>query len=268
MNTAARAEDKATLETVIEVQRLTDTLLIFKTTRPQGYAFTPGQYARLGLEANGNMVWRAYSHTAAPADDFLEFYSVLVPDGLFTTVLKDIRPGDKIWVERALYGFMTISRFEDGEDLWMLSTGTGLGPFVSMLRDPAVWQKFRRLIVVHGVRHADEFSYQEEMLALGRNPPGHPTAPAQLQLIQSVTRDPSAAAGGSEVTRLQGRITTLLENGTLEQAAGLRITPEASRIMLCGNPQMIEDMRKLLHARGLRPCRRVLPGQFVTENYW
>src|SRR3569623_1773893 len=251
MNTAARAEDKATLETVIDVKRLTDTLLIFKTTRPQGYAFTPGQYARLGLEANGNMVWRAYSLTSAPTDDILEYYSVLVPDGLFTTVLKDIRPGDKMWVERNLYGFMTISRFEDGEDLWMLSTGTGLGPFVSILRDPAVWNKFRRLIVVHGVRHASELNFQEEMLALGRHPPGNPSAPAQLQLIQSVTRDSSETTGGNEVTRLLGRITT-----------------EGSRIMLCGNPQMIEDMRKLLHARGLRPCRRVLPGQFVSENYW
>jgi len=268
MNTAARAEDKATLETVIDVKRLTDTLLIFKTTRPQGYAFTPGQYARLGLEANGNMVWRAYSLTSAPTDDFLEFYSVLVPDGLFTTVLKNIRPGDKMWVERNLYGFMTISRFEDGEDLWMLSTGTGLGPFVSILRDTPVWNKFRRLIVVHGVRHVDELTYQEEMLALGRNPPSNPAAPAQLQMIQSVTRDPSAAAGGTEVTRLQGRITTLFESGALEQAAGLPVSIETSRIMLCGNPQMIEDMRKLLHARGLRPCRRVLPGQFVTENYW
>src|SRR3569833_1933591 len=106
------------------------------------------------------------------------------------------------------------------------------------------------------------------MLALGRNPPSTPAAPAIVQMIQSVSREPSSAAGGSDVTRLHGRITTLFESGALEQAAGLPVSIETSRIMLCGNPQMIEDMRKLLHARGLRPCRRVLPGQFVTENYW
>src|SRR3569832_1184377 len=157
----------------------------------------PASMRGSGWKRTATWVWRAYSLTSAPTDDFLEFYSVLVPDGLFTTVLKNIRPGDKMWVERNLYGFMTISCFEDGEDLWMLSTGTGLGPFVSILRDTPVWNKFRRLIVVHGVRHVDELTYQEEMLALGRNPPSNPAAPAQLQIIQSVTRYPSAAAGGT-----------------------------------------------------------------------
>lgn len=268
MNIAAPAENKATLETVIEVKRPTANLMIFKTTRPKNYAFTPGQYSRLGLNVDGSMVWRAYSVTSSPADDFLEYYGVIVPGGLFTTALNNIRPGDAIWIDRQWFGFMTMSRFEDGQDLWMLSTGTGLGPFVSILRDPQAWARFRRLIVVHGVRHAEELTYAEEMLALGRNPPGNPATPARLQLIQSVTRDHSSPTNDAAVPRLQGRITSLLEKGELEKAAGTSITVEASRIMMCGNPDMIEDMRKILHARGLRPCRRVLPGQFVTENYW
>jgi len=265
LNAPARAEDKATLETVTQVHRWTDSLFSIETTRPQGYDFVPGQYSRLGLESGtgGNIIWRAFSVVSAPGDDYLEYYGVLVPGGLFTTMLKDIHAGDAMWIEKQRYGFMTIDRFTDGEHLWMLSTGTGLGPFVSILRDPEVWRKFRELVVVHCARHAAELSYGEELQALAAHPPGG--GPARLQLIQSVTRDPE---GAGEAGILRGRITTLLENGELERQAGLALTPESSRIMLCGNPQMIDEVRKMLHQRGMRPVRRTLPGQFVTENYW
>jgi ferredoxin--NADP+ reductase len=269
MDTDTVASDKATLETVIEVQRWTDALFSFKTTRPKEFRFAPGQYARLGLPAANSDTWRAYSITSAPDDDFLEYYGVLVPGGRFTTMLGDLKPGDTIWTEKEVYGFMIPDRFSDGEDLWMLATGTGIGPFISILRDPKVWQKFRRLILVHGVRKADELSYRDELLALQKDPPRHEgaAATAQLQIISTTTRD--AANDTAELSEpLHGRITTLLENGQLEQAAGMPITVESSRIMLCGNPAMIEDTRRLLHQRGMRPCRRVLPGQFVTENYW
>jgi ferredoxin--NADP+ reductase len=157
---------------------------------------------------------------------------------------------------------MTADRFTDGDELWMLATGTGIGPYISMLRDPAVWQRFSRLVLVHGVRHAEELSYADELRAMRDAPP--PGAKAKLTLLQAVSREEPAA----DSHMLHGRITTLLEHGALERAAGIALTLEHSRVMLCGNPDMIEDMRTLLHARGMRPCRRMKPGHFVTENYW
>lgn len=253
--------DKATLETVTQVIRWTDRLLSFSTTRPPEYRFVPGQYARLGLQVENDTIWRPYSLTSAPHEDRMEYYSIVVPGGAFTTILKDVKVGAPIWVEKTTYGFMTADRFADGDDLWMLATGTGLGPFISILRDPAVWTRFRNLVLVHCVRHAEEFAYRDELLALQNTPP-LPGAMAKLHIVQSATREPEHPA------HLNQRITSLLESGELEKKTGLAITPEASRIMLCGNPEMIDDTRKILHARGLRPCRRVLPGQFVTENYW
>jgi ferredoxin--NADP+ reductase len=255
---------KATAETVLDVRWWTDRLLTFTTTRAPGYSFTAGQYARLGLRDEHGMVWRAYSMTSAPSSDSLEFYGILVPGGLFTTRLQQIKPGERLYVERQSYGFMTPDRFGDGRDLWMLGTGTGIGPYISMLRDPWVWTHFSNLILVHGVRHAEEFAYIGELDALAAGPPATDGVRARLQIVRATTRDPDAARGDV----LRGRITALLEDGTLERQTGLAVTPEHARVMMCGNPEMIEDMRKLLHKRDMRPCRRLAPGQFVTENYW
>lgn len=267
MSNAALASDKATLETVTQVKRWTDTLLSFRTTRPSGFRFEAGQYTRLGLSIDGQMVWRAYSLTSAPGDGFLEYYGVIVPGGMFTTRLNGIKPGDSIWTEKQIYGFMTPGRFADGSDLWMLATGTGIGPYISILRDPDVWQRFRHLVLVHGVRHANELAYQDELEFLKRNPPGGKESAAALRVIRSVTRGGVQPDQGKNET-LHGRITTLLDNGELEKHAELPLTVDSSRIMLCGNPSMIEEMRAILHQRGMRPCRRTTPGQFVTENYW
>lgn len=255
--------EKATQETVTRIDWWNDRLLTFSTTRPANYSFAAGQYARLGLPDAHGMIWRAYSMTSAPDQDVLEFYGIIVPNGLFTTQLKALKPGDSILIEKQSYGFMTPDRFTDGDDLWMLATGTGMGPYISMLRDPTIWQKFRNLVLVHCVRHADEFAYRELLESLRQHPPASPAA--RLQIIRSVTREQQTTG---EPKYLNGRITTLLENGELEKATGLPLTEASSRIMMCGNPDMIEDMRKLLHQRGMRPVRRALPGQFVTENYW
>ncbi len=259
MNTVV--SDKATQETLLDVQRWTDNLFTIKTTRPADYAFMPGQYARLGLEIDGLMIWRAYSVVSTPADDHLEYYGVLVPDGIFTPRLTALKPGCAIWTDKQPYGFMTADRFTDGEHLWMLATGTGIGPFISILRDAVVWKQFKELVLVHCVRQANEFSYSDELQAMAAA--SAQGQGARLQYLRSATRD-----GELQNDILKQRITTLLENGELERAAGLPMKPDASRIMLCGNPQMIEDTRKLLHARDMRPMRRMQPGQFVTENYW
>lgn len=253
---------KATTETVTRVHDWTDKLFSFRTTRPAGYQFTPGQFARLGVTVGAETLWRAYSVTSAAGEDELEYFLVQVPGGQFTEQLKNLKPGDPVLVEKFSYGFMTADRFVDGEDLWMLATGTGLGPFISILQDPMVWQKFRNLVLVHCVRNAEELAYQELLAALPQRPQ-LAAGGARLQLIRATTRDAVATPGN-----LQGRITTLLTSGALEAAAGLPITVEASRIMMCGNPEMITETREILHQRGLRPCRRAVPGQFVTEDYW
>lgn len=254
------AKGKSTLETVTTMRWWTEHLFTFTTTKPPGYSFAAGQYARLGLPNEHDVIWRAYSMTSAPQHPELEFYGIVVPGGLFTSQAKALRPGSSILVEKQSYGFLTPDRFVDGEDLWMLATGTGIGPFLSMLRESYVWERFRRLLLVHCVRHAEEFAYADELANLAAHPPS-PAALAQLQVIRTTTRDPHPPY-------LNGRITTLLETGALERATGIILNETSSRIMLCGNPDMIEDTRRLLHHRGLRPVRRALPGHFLTENYW
>jgi ferredoxin/flavodoxin---NADP+ reductase len=253
---------KATLETVTDIRWWNDKLFTFATSKPEGYSYAAGQYARLGLPAEDHIVWRPYSMTSAPASKHLEFYGIVVPDGAFTARVKQMKAGDRILVEKQCYGFMTADRFGDGGELWMLSTGTGIGPFISMLRDPYVWRKFGRLILVHCVRHADEFAYRDELAALASTPPEGTSA--RLQFLRTVTRDQPA----NDNELLSGRITTLIENGELERRAGVSFNEDTTRIMMCGNPEMIEDTRRLLHGRGLRPVRRAIPGHFLTENYW
>jgi ferredoxin--NADP+ reductase len=252
--------EKATQQSLITMERLPGDLFIFRTTRPENYRFVPGQYSRLGLPDGSSMVWRPFSVTSSPQDGTLEYYGVVVPGGLFTGMLHKLEAGAPIWLDKQVFGFMTADRFSDGEDLWMLSTGTGIGPFISMLRDAAVWHQFRRIIVAHGVKHGADLGFHDVLRTMQQTAPADG---ATLHIVEAVTRDGDLAPG-----RLGGRLTTLLEDGSLERATGIAITPEASRFMMCGNPAMIEDMRKILHGRGMRPCRRALPGQFVTENYW
>ena len=260
MTTDALASDKAIRINITRLHRWTDKLITFRTTRPAGYEFTPGQYARLGLHNGGAMIWRAYSLTSAPNEDELEFYGIIVEGGQFTGMLDHLKEGDELWLDRQVFGFMTPGRFADGEDLWMLATGTGIGPFISILRDAQAWQRWRRMVLVHGVRHRQEFAYADELKAMQASHAGI-RGEAALTLLQAVSRDDPGQC-------LQGRITALLASGALEQAAGLPLTVDQSRVMLCGNPAMIEETRKMLHERGMRPVRRMNPGQFVTENYW
>jgi len=261
------AKGKSTLQHISSIHWWNDRLFTFSTTKPEGYRYVAGQYARLGLPADGEVIWRPYSMTSAPHEDRLEFYGIVVPGGRFTSQAKLMKAGDPILVEKMVFGFMTPDRFEaqgdaPGGELWMLATGTGIGPFISMLRDPYVWTRFDRLILVHGVRHADEFAYEEELARLAATPPAG--ARARLQCVHAVTRDELPAGS----TALRGRITTLFENGELERHAGAPLNEQTSRLMMCGNPEMIEDTRKLLHLRNLRPVRRANPGHFLTENYW
>ena len=263
MQSALQPNDRATRETLTAIRHWAPGLYSFKTTRPPEYHFRAGQYSRLGLiNQEGNLVWRAYSIVSSTSDTQLEYYVIDVPGGAFTSALQRLGPGDPILLDRQTYGVMTPERFSDGEDLWMLATGTGLGPFIAILREPVVWQRFRHLLVVHSTRLPDEFAYADELLELQRK---YATDAASLRVLRTSTR---GMPQSGDTGHLHGRITTLLQNGELEKHAGLTLQATSSRVMLCGNPAMTDEMRELLKERGLRPCRRDTPGQYVAENYW
>lgn len=251
---------KSTDETVLAIRHWTPTLLSFRCTRPAAFRFTPGHYTRLGLGGGdaGDRVWRPYSLTSARDDDFLEFIAVLVPGGAFSEKLRHLRVGDTLGVDKTAYGFLTVDQLAPGRDLWLLASGTGLGPFVSILREPAVWQNWRRLILVHSVRQAAELAWREEIAAL----PGlFPTAKATLGYIPIVTREPGATA-------LAERIPLLLADGRLEAAAGAPLGLADSRLMVCGNPELAKELRQFLTERGYATNRRGVPGQMAFEKYW
>jgi len=255
------SEEKFTRQRLLEVQTLTPNLFTLRTSRDPGFRFTAGQFARLGVrKPSGCIVWRAYSMVSAPHDEFLDFFSIVVPDGEFTSELSRLEVGDELLVDKQAFGFLTLDRFPDGRDLWLLATGTGIAPFLSILQDFEAWQRFERIILVYSVREARELAYQQLIAELPQRDYLDGLG-SKLLYLPVVTREQIPGA-------LHGRITTLIEDGELERAADLQLTPEHSRIMLCGNPQMIEDTRAVLKARDLNLAMTRRPGQVAVENYW
>jgi ferredoxin--NADP+ reductase len=256
------SDDKYTTETITDVRSWTDGLFSFRTTRDRGYRFVPGQFARLGVSgaAEGSTVWRAYSIASAAHDEHLEFFSVVIPGGQFTGRLSKLRQGDAIHVERRSYGFLTTDRFEAGRDLWMLATGTGLAPFLSILHDFDTWERYENLVLVQSVRTQAELAY-EDLIRGFEGSEYYGEFAHKLRYVRIVTREPVQGALGDRVTKLLG-------NGVLEENVGLKLDQDRSRIMLCGNPEMVEDSRKLLVGRGYRMSRRGDPGHLAVENYW
>ena len=253
--------EKFTRQTLLAVEPLTPNLFTLRTSRDAGFRFRAGQFARLGVtRVDGNTVWRAYSMVSSPYDEFLEFFSIVVPDGEFTSELHRLGVGDTLLIDRQAFGYLTLDRFIDGRDLWLLSTGTGVAPFLSILQDFEVWEKFERIILVYSVREARELAYQQLIAGLAQRDYLAEHA-HKLRFITTVTREAHPGA-------LSGRITTLIENGELERAAGVPLSPEHSRVMLCGNPQMIDDTRKVLKQRAMHLNTSRRPGQIAVENYW
>jgi ferredoxin--NADP+ reductase len=254
--------DKYTVETITDVRPWTDNLFSFRTTRDRGYRFVPGQFARLGVSgaAEGSIVWRAYSIASAAHDEHLEFFSVVVPGGQFTSRLSKLKEGDPIYVERKSYGFLTTDRFEAGRDLWMLATGTGLAPFLSILHDFATWEHYDNLILVQSVRTQPELAY-EDLIRGFEGSEYYGEFAHKLRYARIVTREPVP-------NTLRDRVTKLLSSRVLEQNIGLKLDHDRSRIMLCGNPEMVEDSRRILIERGFRMSRRGDPGHLAVENYW
>ncbi|MBI1397834.1 MAG: ferredoxin--NADP reductase [Betaproteobacteria bacterium] len=253
--------DKFTTEKITEIHAWTPHLFSFKTTRYRGFRFIPGQFARLGLPGDdGKIIWRAYSIVSASYDEYLEFFSIVVPGGAFTSRLSQLREGDEIHVEKMNYGFLTTDRFAGGRDLWMLSTGTGVAPFVSILFEASTWEEYERIVLVHSVRQAAELAYGDTVASLREHEYfGHLSE--KLVYVPVVTREAHDGA-------LAHRIPTLLDNGELEARVGFGLDPERSRIMICGNPEMVEETRGWFTGRGYQVSRRGQPGHLALENLW
>jgi ferredoxin--NADP+ reductase len=252
------AAPRFTVERIESIERRAPTLLHFTVSRPAEYRFTPGHYARLGLGPADDITWRPYSIASAADDDHLTFQLTCAPNGKFTGLFCAARPGDAIHLDRRSFGFLTVGSLAPGGTLFMLATGTGLAPFVSILADPQTWARHERAVLVHSVRHAAELAPDAIAAAMRRH---GEAAKARLTVLSVVTRESVPGA-------FNARLGALLENGELEKAAGCTIEPAGARVMLCGNPEMILEMRKALRDRGLLPGRRGVPGQLSAEGYW
>ena len=217
--------------------------------------FEAGQFGRLGLMIDDQIVGRPYSFVNAPDEKYHEFYSIIVEEGLLSIKLAELNAGDHIYLGTKPNGFLTLSELPDGENLWMISTGTGIGPFLSILKTDTPWQRFNKCVLVHGVRKAEELTYQEMIQSIKQKNAD------QFDYIPFVSREETDFA-------IPGRIPAAIENGQLEESANTNITNETSQIMLCGNPDMVKDAREVLQARGLTKNLRRKPGNISTENYW
>lgn len=250
-----------TQEKVLEVQHFTDRLFTFRTTRSQAFRFQAGQFTMIGLpEGDGHpKLLRAYSMASAVFDEHLDFFSIIVEDGPLTSRLRHLKPGDEVLVGTRATGTLTIGQLVPGENLWLLATGTGLAPFLSIIQDPATYERFKRVIVAHGTRTVEELAYSDylehrikEHELVGEE------ASQQLLYFPTVTREPF---------RNHGRISTHLENGTIEESFGLeRLDPARDRVMLCGSVAMLNDLTAILEARGFEHGSAGEPGTFLTER--
>ena len=239
---------------VLENRAWTHTLFSLRVACPR-LRFDAGQFVRIALDIGGERIARPFSFVNAPADPLLEFYGVIVPQGPLSPHLARLRPGDPLYVADNPSGFLVLAEVPPAEDLWLLATGTGIAPFLSILRTGAPWQRYRRVILVHGVRHANELVYADMVRAIAD------ARGDRFVFIKSTTREETSDA-------LQGRIPAAIRDGRLEAAAGIAISPERSQFMLCGNPAMLKDAAAELAARGLRKNRRRTPGHITVESFW
>ena len=246
-------------EKVLSVRHWTDTLFSFRATRNTGFRFQNGQFAMIGLEVDGRPLLRAYSMASANHEEELEFFSIKVADGPLTSRLQKIREGDTILVGRKATGTLVADNLIAGERLLLLSTGTGLAPFASLIKDPDVYERFERIVLVHGCRQVSELAYGEELVAKLRDDELFgPLLAEKLVYYPTVTREPF---------RNRGRITDLITSSQLFDDIGQRPLDLATdRIMMCGSPAMLEELRAMFEARGFAEGSHSEPGHFVIEK--
>jgi ferredoxin/flavodoxin---NADP+ reductase len=247
-------------EHVIDVQHWNDSLFSFRTTRDPGFRFDSGQFVMLGLEVDGRPLMRAYSIASANWEEHLEFFSIKVPNGPLTSRLQHLKVGDPVIVSRKPTGTLVLNDLKPGKRLYLLGTGTGLAPFLSIARDPETYERFDKIVLAHGVRNIADLAYADY---LERELPQHDylgeLVREKLIYYPSVTREPF---------RNRGRITDAIADGELAAASGLPpLDPAHDRLMLCGSPAMLEDTGTLLDGRGFHASPRTRePGDYVIER--
>jgi len=247
-------------ETVLEVHHWNESLFSFKTTRSPGLRFHNGHFVMIGLQAEGKPLLRAYSIASANYEEHLEFLSIKVPDGPLTSRLQHLKPGDQLIVGQKPVGTLVIDDLNDGRNLYLLATGTGLAPFMSIIRDPDTYERFDKVVLVHGVRTVSELAYSDYIREeLPKQEYIGELVQGRLLYYPTVTREPY---------RNRGRLTDLMHSGKLFEDLGLPLLDAAhDRAMICGSPSMLEDTCKLLDAKGLKISpRQGERGDYVIER--
>ncbi len=251
---------KYSSERVLSVHHWNDSLFSFKTTRDPGLRFENGQFVMIGLEVDGIPLTRAYSIVSPNYEEYLEFFSIIVPNGTLTSRLKYIQVGDELLVSKKPTGTLVIHDLKPAKNLYLLSTGTGLAPFISLIQDIEVYNRFEKVILVHGVRHQNELAYADFIeKVLPNNEFFGNEVRDKLIYYPTVTREPF---------RNQGRLTDLISSGKLFDDIGLPPLNSANdKVMICGSPQMLADTEALLDANGFIVSPRVgQPGDYVIER--
>ena len=246
-------------ETVLSVHHWTDRLFSFTTTRSQTLRFSNGHFTMIGLMVDGKPLLRAYSIASANYEEHLEFLSIKVEEGPLTSRLQHIKVGDTIIVGRKPTGTLLSDYLLPGRRLYMLSTGTGLAPFMSIVRDPDIYDKFDQLVLVHGVRQVDELAYHDLLV---EHLPSHEflgdLITSKLRYYPTVTR---------EAYKNMGRVTELIETGKLFEDLGVPpFDPAVDRVMICGSAEMLRDLKTILEERGFKEGNTTTPGDFVIER--
>lgn len=246
-------------ERVLSVHHWTDRLFTFTTTRDPSLRFSNGHFTMIGLRVNGKPLLRAYSIVSANYEEHLEFLSIKVPDGPLTSRLQNIQVGDTIIVGRKPTGTLVTDYLLPGKRLYLLSTGTGLAPFMSIIRDPETYEKFDQVILVHGVRQVDELAYHDVLV---EHLPNHEflgdMITSKLRYYPTVTR---------EQYKNMGRVTDLITSGKLFEDLGVpKLDPAIDRVMICGSPGMLRDLKVMLEKDGFKEGNTSTPGDFVIER--
>ena len=270
--------------TVLSKTTWTPNLFSFTVSRPDSFKFTAGQFVRLGVNpsqlqyykqqdvseatdetfeaALNEDIFRAYSIVSSPFDEVLEFFSIVIPDGAFTSQLQHLQVGDELLLNTLPFGFLTLARYQKPlpKDLWLLATGTGLAPFLSMLQDLKTWEDYDHIVLAYSARSTAELAYIEKIERLQEDFGSLADNPAKLIFIPIVTREPVKGA-------LSERLPKLLLDGTLQERVGIALDVDSTHVMLCGNPDMVEDTKEALKTLGLVMNRRG-EGNIAVENYW
>lgn len=248
-----------TEQTVVSVRHYTDRLFAFRVTRPQSFRFRSGEFVMLGLPVDGKPLLRAYSVASPSWDEELEFFSIKVPDGPLTSRLQHIQAGDPLLLGTKAVGTLVLDALLPGKRLYLLSTGTGIAPFASIVRDPETYERFDQVILTHTCRQVAELEYGRELVETVRSDPlvGE-FAGDKLVYYPSVTR---------EDFERQGRITTLIDDGVIFDELGVpALNPETDRVMICGSMEMLEDCKTRCEQAGLTEGSNARPAEYVVEK--